>query len=248
MTVAYGDTEASASGDIVIELTEHEATGKPDSQEAYVIDIGACAKITASSERALMYGLRTLLQRLANDGFVPYGRVTDYPVMPERALHIDIGRKFYSEDWLLERIREMSRLRLNTLQLHFSENEGFRLMSESHPEVVSEQALTKQEIKAIILEAQRYHVDIIPSLDSPGHLGQALRMHPEWLLKDAAGNAAPGALDITNPAARRFVLELIDEYAELFAGSRFFISAGMNSSTSRSSISIRSSRSMPGMC
>ncbi|OMF86664.1 glycoside hydrolase family 20 protein [Paenibacillus sp. FSL R7-0337] len=222
MTVAYGDTEASASGDIVIELTEHEATGKPDSQEAYVIDIGACAKITASSERALMYGLRTLLQRLANDGFVPYGRVTDYPVMPERALHIDIGRKFYSEDWLLERIREMSRLRLNTLQLHFSENEGFRLMSESHPEMVSEQALTKQAMKAIILEAQRYHVDIIPSLDSPGHLGQALRTHPEWLLKDAAGNPAPGALDITNPAARRFVLDLIDEYAELFAGSRFF--------------------------
>lgn len=222
MTVAYGDTETPASGDIVIELTDHEAAGDLDSQEAYVIDIGAYAKITAPSERAVMYALWTLLQRLANDGSVPLGTITDYPVMPERALHIDIGRKFYSEDWLLERIREMSRLRLNTLQLHFSENEGFRLMSESHPEVVSEQALSKQEMKAIIYAARRYHIDIIPSLDSPGHLGQALRTHPEWLLKDAAGNPAPGALDITNPAARRFVLELIDEYAELFAGSRYF--------------------------
>lgn len=222
MTVAYGQMDEMASGDIVIELLEHEAAADMDSKEAYVIEIGSVAKLTASSERAVMYGLRTLLQRLAEDGFVPYGTITDYPVMQERALHIDIGRKFYSEDWLLTRIREMSRLRLNTLQLHFSENEGFRLMSESHPEVVSEQALTKQEMRAIILEAQRYHVDIIPSLDSPGHLGQALRTHPEWLLKDAAGTPAPGALDITNPAARRFVLELIDEYAELFTGSCYF--------------------------
>ncbi|WP_340024793.1 glycoside hydrolase family 20 protein [Paenibacillus sp. FSL K6-1096] len=222
LPVVYGECETPASGDIVIELTDHEATGDLDSQEAYVIDIGTYAKITASSERAVIYGLRTLLQRLADDGSVPCGTITDSPVMPERALHIDIGRKFYSEDWLLERIREMSRLRLNTLQLHFSENEGFRLMSESHPEVVSEQALTKQEMKAIIHAARRYHIDIIPSLDSPGHLGQALRARPDWLLKDSSGNPAPGALDITNPAARRFVLELIDEYAELFAGSRYF--------------------------
>lgn len=222
ITLVHGGVEPPASGDIVIELTDYEATGELDSQEAYVIDIGTYAKITASSERAVMYALWTLLQRLADDGSVSCGTITDYPVMPERALHIDIGRKFYSEDWLLERIREMSRLRLNTLQLHFSENEGFRLMSESHPEVVSEQALTKQEMKAIIHAARRYHIDIIPSLDSPGHLGQALRTHPEWLLKDAAGTPAPGALDITNPAARRFVLELIDEYADLFAGSCYF--------------------------
>ncbi|MEK3837195.1 MULTISPECIES: beta-N-acetylhexosaminidase [unclassified Paenibacillus] len=222
MTIVHGETQTPASGDIVIELTDHEAVEDTDSKEAYVIDVGNYAKITASSERAVMYGLRTLLQRLADEGSVSCGTITDSPVMPERALHIDIGRKFYSEDWLLERIREMSRLRLNTLQLHFSENEGFRLMSESHPEVVSDHYLTKQEMKAIILTAQRYHVDIIPSLDSPGHLGQALRTHPEWLLKDAAGTPAPGALDITNPAARRFVLELIDEYAELFAGSRYF--------------------------
>lgn len=222
MTLVHGGAEPPASGDIVIELTDHEAAGDLDSQEAYVIDIGTYAKITAASERAVMYGLWTLLQRLADDGSVPCGTITDYPVIRERALHIDIGRKFYSQDWLLERIREMSRLRLNTLQLHFSENEGFRLMSESHPEVVSDHYLTKQEMKAIILTAQRYHVDIIPLLDSPGHLGQALRTHPEWLLKDAAGTPAPGALDITNPAARRFVLDLIDEYAELFAGSRYF--------------------------
>ncbi|KAI7246316.1 hypothetical protein KC345_g12085, partial [Hortaea werneckii] len=111
---------------------------------------------------------------------------------------------------------------LNTLQLHFSENEGFRLMSEQHPEVMSGEYLTKEQMKEIICTARRYHVAIIPSLDSPGHLGHALRTHPDWLLRDLSGTAAPGALDITNAAARQFVLELIGEYAGLFAGSTHF--------------------------
>ncbi|AIQ42762.1 family 20 glycosylhydrolase [Paenibacillus sp. FSL R5-0912] len=222
MPVVYGEGETPDSGDIVIDLNSSGQSRGMDSLEGYVIDIGSYARITAPSERAVMYGLRTLLQILEAEGFVPCGTITDYPAVAERSLHIDIGRKFYTEEWIMDRVREMSRLRLNTLQLHFSENEGFRLMSESHPEVMSDQALTKTEMKAIILAAQRYHVDIIPSLDSPGHLAQALLTHPDWLLKDSAGNAARGALDITSPAARRFVLDLMDEYAELFAGSRYF--------------------------
>lgn len=222
LSVLYGECETPSSGDIVIELNDSGAGGGMDSREGYVIEIGEFVHIKAPSETAVMYGLRTVIQLLLADGFMPYGRITDYPVMPERALHIDIGRKFYTAEWIMERIREMSRLRLNTLQLHFSENEGFRLMSESHPEVMSDEYLTKQEMKAIIHTAARYHIAVIPSLDSPGHLGQALRTHPDWLLKNSAGAVAPGALDITNAAARQFVLELIDEYAELFAGSTHF--------------------------
>lgn len=237
LSVLYGECETQASGDIVIELNDSGNSGNTgktgntgdsgvgggvDSREGYVIEIGEFVHITAPSETAVMYGLRTVIQLLVADGFMPYGRITDYPVVAERALHIDIGRKFYTAEWIMDRIREMSRLRLNTLQLHFSENEGFRLMSESHPEVMSDEYLTKQEMKAIIHMAARYHIAVIPSLDSPGHLGYALRTHPEWILRDSAGTATPGALDITNAAARQFVLELIDEYAGLFAGSTYF--------------------------
>lgn len=52
---------------------------------------------------------------------IPHGVIHDYPVMKERALHVDIGRKYFTCQWIKERIREMSLLRLNTLQLHFSE-------------------------------------------------------------------------------------------------------------------------------
>ena len=219
MPIIYGDAESAASADMVIEMNDTAGAG---SREGYTIDIGAYVRITAPGERAVMYAMRTVMQHLLARGSMQYGRITDYPVMPERALHIDIGRKFYPAEWIMDRIKEMSRLRLNTLQLHFSENEGFRLVSEQHPEVMSSQYIAKEQLTEIIHTATRYHIAVIPSLDSPGHLGYALRTHPEWLLRDSSGTAAPGALDITSAAARQFVLELIDEYAELFAGSSHF--------------------------
>lgn len=210
-----GVDEASA-GDIVIELADG------DSSDAYKLEIGDYVRLQAAGERAVLYGLRTLLHRAGKDGGLARGILTDHPEMKERALHIDIGRKFFTAGWIKERIREMSRLRLNALQLHFSENEGFTLVSERHPEVTSERFLSREELADIVEEAAKHHITVIPSFDSPGHLGQALRTHPEWLLKNREGQPAKGALDITNPDAKAFVLDLIGEYAELFKDSPYF--------------------------
>ena len=50
---------------------------------------------------------------------------------------LDNGRVFFSRAWLLRRIRVLSDLRLNLLHLHFSDNQGFRVESQSHPESVT---------------------------------------------------------------------------------------------------------------
>lgn len=208
------------SGDLLIELGTVPGTENP---EAYRLEIGDHVRLIASDARSALYGLRTIHQLLSStECELAYGAIEDEPVMGERALHLDIGRKFYPQEWILERIREMSKLKLNTLQLHFSENEGFTFESERHPEVMSDRYLTKTQIREIVEEARRHRITLIPSLDSPGHLDWALRNRPEWLLKNKAGEIAKGALDITNHEAVAFVMDLVDEYAELFADSPYF--------------------------
>ncbi|WP_238996467.1 beta-N-acetylhexosaminidase [Paenibacillus pinistramenti] len=225
LPIETGPVSAAAEGDLVVELAGPDEAGAfppSGSSEGYIIEIGSYARVKAPTERAVMYGLRTILQQLAARGELPYGTIVDYPAVGERALHIDIGRKFYTKEWIIERVKELSWLKLNVLQLHFSENEGFTLECESHPEVMSPQFLTKEELREILRAAGKYHVTVIPSLDSPGHLGQALKKHPEWLLKDSSGTPAKGALDLTNREARQFVLDLLGEYAELFKDSPYF--------------------------
>ncbi|HCE11431.1 MAG TPA: lacto-N-biosidase [Enterococcus sp.] len=140
----------------------------------------------------------------------------------ERCVMIDIGRKFYSLKRLKQLVRSMAWFQCTHLQLHFSENEGFRIESELFPEIVSEQHLKKSEIKQLIAYAKRYFIELIPDLDSPGHLKQLLHHYPEWQLPMKDGTMDERALNIVHPDAQQFIKSLYDEYAALFSGSHYF--------------------------
>ena len=206
-------------GDLVVRLGQPEVlAGKTTFDEGFTVEVGASAELTAQSRRAAVYGLRTVFEA----GELAFGRLADWPCTNERGLHLDAGRKYYTKDWIMKRVKDLSRNRMNVLWLHFSENEGFRIDSERHPEVPSRFHLTKDEVREIIALCGELFVDINPALDCPGHLGAALLEHPRWRLNREMAEPLYSALDITNPDARAFLLELVDEYAELFAGSKVF--------------------------
>ncbi len=206
-------------GDLVVRLGQPEVLAdKTTFDEGFTVEVGASAELTAQSRRAAVYGLRTVFEA----GELAFGRLADWPCTNERGLHLDAGRKYYTKDWIMERVKDLSRNRMNVLWLHFSENEGFRIDSERHPEVPSRFHLTKDEVREIIALCGELFVDINPALDCPGHLGAALLEHPRWRLNREMAEPLYSALDITNPDARAFLLELVDEYAELFAGSKVF--------------------------
>ncbi len=206
-------------GDLVVRLGQPEVLAdKTTFDEGFTVEVGASAELMAQSRRAAVYGLRTVFEA----GELAFGRLADWPCTNERGLHLDAGRKYYTKGWIMERVKDLSRNRMNVLWLHFSENEGFRIDSERHPEVPSRFHLTKDEVREIIALCGDLFVDINPALDCPGHLGTALMEHPRWRLNRQMTEPLYSALDITKPEARAFLLELVDEYAELFAGSKVF--------------------------
>lgn len=119
----------------------------------------------------------------------------------------------------------MADLKLNQLGLHFSDDQAFRIESDSHPEVVSEQHLTKAEIRRIIALAESLHITVVGEIDSPGHLGAVLRAHPDLQLRNTQGVARQGAIDISKAASAEIVDDLLREYSELFPGAWFHVGA-----------------------
>ncbi len=218
--ISVDDENDFEKNDIIISL-EDEIEGSKN-EEAFSIELGEKVFVRANSPRGAMYALRAIEQYILAKGSMPYGKIFDYPEVNERALHLDMGRKYFEPEWIKARIRDMSRARLNTLQLHFSEHQGFRIECETYPEVMSEKYITKDEMRDILIEAKSYGVDIIPAFDNPGHLKQALKKHPEFWLEDANGKENEGSIDINNPEARQFIKNIISEYAELFADSEYF--------------------------
>lgn len=190
--------------------------------QSYIIQVDDSITVTASDEKGLYYGARTVSDYVKLQGCMEKGLYTDFPDVDERTLHFDIARKYYEKDFVIEMIEYAAACKLNAVQLHFSENEGFRIECETDPAVMSDEYLTKDEVKEILAAAEEVYVDIIPSFDSPGHLMQALKAHPEYCLKDVDGYTSPKTLDITNPEAVSYIKSLLDEYAELFEGCKYF--------------------------
>ena len=202
-------------GDVLLELGSRDrALGG----EGYSLRIGRTVRIAARGSAGVFYGGRTLLQLLRSGRRLPVGRARDWPRYPERGLMLDNGRQFFTPGWLEKRIRELAGLKLNLLHLHFSDDQGFRLESQSHPEIVSNPHLTKADVRRLVALGRRQHLTIVPEIDAPGHMTAALAHHPELQLRNAVGQPQPDKLDVTLDASRRFLGDLLDEYLALFPG------------------------------
>ncbi|GGY05239.1 beta-N-acetylhexosaminidase [Streptomyces tanashiensis] len=218
--IPYRGAAAAGAGDVELAVG---GTGAPESYTLTVRD--GRVRIAGPDEAGVFYGTRTLKQSVKATGAMPEGTVTDRPAKPQRGLNLDIARKHFTAAWIEDRIREMGDLKLNQLGLHFSDDQGFRIASDSHPEVVSQQHLTKAEVRRILALAASRHITVVPEIDSPGHLGAVIAAHPDLQLVSASGRTPRGAVDISDPDAARIVDDLLREYTQLFPGAYWHLGA-----------------------
>jgi len=194
-------------------------------EEGYALRVGRVFTIAAMRPAGVFYGGRTLLQLVRGGAPIARGRARDVPRYPERGVMVDCGRVFYDRAWWLEEIRRVSDLKLNLVHLHLSDDQGFRVEVTSHPEIVSAQHLSLADVRAIVAEAQRRHVALVPEIDMPGHMTAALARHPELQLANAAGQRQPDKLDVTLPAARVFAHQILADLLAQFPGSEWHLGA-----------------------
>ncbi|MFF5469148.1 family 20 glycosylhydrolase [Streptomyces achromogenes] len=198
--------------------------GGGGSQESYTLTVrDGRVDISGPGEAGVFYGTRTLKQEVRGGGTAPEGVVRDQPAKQVRGFMLDIARKPFSASWIEDRIRELGDLKFNELGLHFSDDQAFRIESDSHPEIVSPDHLTKAQVKKIVALADSRHITVVPEIDSPGHLGAVLAAHPDLRLRKANGVVTRGAVDISKDASARLVDDLLNEYAGLFTGGRWHL-------------------------
>ncbi|QQM46759.1 beta-N-acetylhexosaminidase [Streptomyces liliifuscus] len=219
--LAYAGSGGARAGDVELGLTDEDANA-----ESYTLTVkDGRVRISGTAEAGVFYGTRTLKQEVRAGGTAPEGVVRDSPAKPQRGFMLDIARKHFTAGWIEDRIRELGDLKYNQFGLHFSDDQGFRIASDSHPEVVSKQHLSKAEVRRILALAASRHITVVPEIDSPGHLGAVLAAHPDLQLRNARGVVSQGSLDISKPASAKIVDDLLNEYAGLFPGRYWHLGA-----------------------
>ena len=101
---------------------------EPDEQlgkEGYELSILNKASIQAPTAQGVFWGTRTLLQMLyRQDAKLAKGTTRDWPEFPNRGFMLDVGRKFFTLDYLKEQIKVLSFYKMNEFQIHLNDN-GF---------------------------------------------------------------------------------------------------------------------------
>jgi hexosaminidase len=215
-----GERDDVRAGDVRLALGDDEGANP----ESYTMTVrGGRVNISGPADAGVFYGTRTLKQEVHGGGTAPEGVVRDGPAKPVRGFQLDIARKHFTAGWIEDRVRELGDLKFNQLGLHFSDDQGFRIQSDTHPEVVSREHLTKAQVKRIVALAASRHITVVPEIDSPGHLGAVIAAHPDLQLRNAQGVPTRGAIDISKDESAAIVDDLLNEYAGLFPGGQWHL-------------------------
>ena len=214
----------AGKGDISLRLSS-----KPDEklgEEGYVLDITSKVEMEAPTAKGVFWATRTLLQMMYNQpkGLVK-GKAVDYPLYAKRGFMLDVGRKFFSMDYLKQYVKILSFYKLNEFQIHLNDNafpefydydwnktySAFRLECESFPGLTARDgSYTKEEFKEFQRMANRYGIDVIPEIDVPAHSLAFTHYNPRL----AADNKEYGQdhLDLYKQEVYDFVDTLFAEY------------------------------------
>lgn len=93
--------------------------------------------IEAHNDTGVFYALQSVLSLIdpMSSHAIPTMKVIDHPRMEYRGYMVDVARNFHSKESILKTLDQMSAIKMNTLHLHLSEDEGWRLEIPGLPEL-----------------------------------------------------------------------------------------------------------------
>ncbi|MGI5460044.1 family 20 glycosylhydrolase [Streptomyces sp. CA-249302] len=204
------------NGDVVIDV---QASRGSLGAEGYQLDSGKRLSVTGATETGAFYGTRTVLQLLAQGDRIPAGRTVDVPRYKERGVGVCACYIHITLPWLENLVREMAYNKLNQLLVEL------KVKSDAHPEADTWGYYTKDEIRRLVALGDKYHVEIIPEINSPGHMDPWIENRPDLQLTDSDGNKQTARLDVTQQAAFDYYTSLMDEYAQVFTAKSWHMGA-----------------------
>ncbi len=206
-------TAENRSNAICLRLdTALEALG----EEGYRLDAsGERVVIRAAHCSGIRHGMQTLRQLLPEEIFrkakaadvkwvIPAVEIEDFPRFQWRGAMLDVSRHFMPKEFILKFVDLLALHKMNRLQLHLTDDQGWRIEIKRYPRLTEKGAwrketvkghlskkplefdgkphggfYTQDDIREIVAYAERLGVVIVPEIEMPGHAQAAIAAYPE---------------------------------------------------------------------
>lgn len=241
--------DLSKKSSIFIQLTNQNANIKIIENpslpaEAYQLNIKKDFILIETNDiPGLNHALVTLQQLIWNStkGVLPELTITDHPRFSYRGIMLDCSRHFWEISELKKTIDQMAFFKLNTLHLHLTDNQGWRLAMDKYPQLaekgsyyydhpeLSGKYYSKNDLKDLVYYASLRGISIIPEVDLPGHCiallaglpelscqGGTFETYPEEREAKKRKRVAEHMICVGNPQSLAFVEDVVDALIEIF--------------------------------
>ncbi|MFI6417785.1 beta-N-acetylhexosaminidase [Streptomyces sp. NPDC050842] len=215
--------------------------------------------LTAREPAGLFRGVQTLRQQLPSaverrsvqpgPWKIAGGTITDTPRYAYRGAMLDVARHFFTVDEVKRFIDQLALYKINTLHLHLSDDQGWRIAVDSWPRLTTHGGstevgggpggfYTKEQYKEIVRYAASRYQEVIPEIDVPGHTFAALSSYAELNCDGVAPPLYTGikvglsSLCVPKDVTYDFVDDVIREIAALTPGRYVHIGGDEAHSTS----------------
>lgn len=199
--------KVAAEGDNIILLKGELEDENPEAYKITVSEKGILME--GASERGLFYAVQTIRKSLSPlyknmEIAFPAGVIYDFPRFGYRAALFDVGRYFYSTDFIKRFIDILALHNINYFHWHLTEDQGWRIEIKKYPLLTEIGSMRKEtlvghlrddvphqfdgtphggfytqdEIRDIVKYAQERYITVIPEVDLPGHMLAALAAYP----------------------------------------------------------------------
>ena len=182
---------------IYINQSDSVALGNSEAYQLYITPDSVI--LNSNSAEGAFRGIQTIRQLIpetSNDTLatnkiwtIPTGKIIDEPQFEYRGAMLDVARHFFSVKDVKKFIDLLAYYKYNTLHLHLTDDQGWRIEIKSWPllttvggstEVGGEAGgfYTQEEYKDIVTYAAERHIVIVPEVDMPGHTNAASVSYP----------------------------------------------------------------------
>jgi hexosaminidase len=240
--------EAGTPGNIV--LTQ-EGVDPALGDEGYELDIRPQGMLLRAARPAGIFrGVQTIRQLLpasAEQGEVqpdawclPCSQIRDLPRFAWRGMMLDVARHFFGVEDVKRLIDLMALYKLNIFHLHLSDDQGWRVMIRSWPELALKGGslsvgggpggyYTREQYAEIVEFARQRYITVVPEIDMPGHVNAALASYPELNGDGKAPELYTGtevgfsSLSLDQEVTYRFIEDVVAELAAMTPGDYIHI-------------------------
>lgn len=152
---------------------------------------------------------------------MPCVTISDFPRFAWRGMHLDVSRHFFDMEFIKRYIDILALHKMNVFHWHLVDDQGWRIEIKKYPRLtevgawrVDRETLpwdsrppqkqgekttyggfyTQDQIREVVAYAAERHINIVPEIEMPAHVGSALAAYPEYSCTGGPFTVPPGGV------------------------------------------------------